>query len=117
MKPRTRPSKVSVTQKAINEAGAFGALQQHLPGILAAGEFWECHASIDGLPEDWDYRGIVTVYVGTERADWKIYLEKVDGIRMGFAESMDAQTLSLLMLMPTDHMNSRQALAEACKRI
>jgi hypothetical protein len=117
MKPRTRPTKVAITQKAIDETRNYGESQRYIPGILAAGEFWEVHAAPAGLPEDWDDRGTVTVYFGDEHINWKIYMQTVSGIRMAFAESENAETLILLMVVPARELKFRPALTEARKRI
>ncbi len=119
MNPRTAPdpTRTGVRQKAIDELNQFGALQRYKSGMLDAGAFWQDQALTSGLPSHWQDRGIVTVHAGDQHADWRVYLERINGIRMGFAESLDGRALLLLMLMPTDQMTLREAIAEARKRL
>jgi hypothetical protein len=112
MKPRTppRPERTGVSEKAKEELSKYGRLQQYKLAIAGAVVFWQEQARPNGLPSKWDHRHIVSVQHGDVRMDWRMYVETVHGIRMGFAESLDGLSLRLLLLVPTERMSAREAL-------
>lgn len=118
MIPRTAtdPDRIGTSDEAISELTRCGDLQRYKPGMSDAAIFLQKQARVSGLPEDWEDCGVVTVEVGGRKIDWRIYLETASGIRMGFAESLDGRALRLLLLIPTDQIFQRDAVAEIRKR-
>lgn len=104
------PERIGVSEKAKEELSKYGRLQQYKLAIAGAVVFWQEQARLRGLPSGWDHRHIVSVHHSDERTDWRLYVETVHGIRMGFAESLDGLSLRLLLLVPTDQMSAREAL-------
>lgn len=110
------PELIGVASEAIDELSRYGRLQRHKLAMSGAAVFWQEQARRGGLPSHWKDRRTVSVLREGQRTDWKIYVQTVSGIRMGFAESKDGRSLRLLLLVPTDQATLREAVEETSKR-
>jgi hypothetical protein len=119
MWPRTAPEweGVGVSQEALEELKKYGALQEFKADMTSAVLFWQETARVMGLPSSWRHRGLVMRIDDDHTEHWHVYVEKVNGIFMGFDESPDGCSLRLLLLMPAKLMTLRAALDETRRRV
>jgi hypothetical protein len=102
--------------KAVEEIRLYGAKQRYKPGVLSAYEYWQ-EVKERGLPPGEEEYETVTCVSGAERWDWRLYIVTVDRIRVGVAESLDGETLYLLLVVPSAHKSVREAAEIACARL
>jgi hypothetical protein len=100
----------------MEELKHYGALQEFKAHMTSAVLFWQETARVMGLPSRWEHRVLVTRADGDFAGDWRVYVEKVDGIFMGFAESLDGASLRLLLLMPAKLITLRAATEDTQHR-
>jgi hypothetical protein len=117
MRPRKAPEWKGISQEVLEELEHYGALQEFKARMTSAALFWQEIAREMGLPSHWEQHLRVTRADGDFAGDWRVYVEKVDGIFMGFAESLDGHSLRLLLLMPAKLMTLRAAVDETQHRV
>jgi hypothetical protein len=116
MDPRTSPQRANVTTEAVEETRQYGAMQRYKPGVAAAYTYWK-EVAAQGLPSGQrEYRRVTTLD-GDERLEWKVYVVTVESIRVGIAETLDGDTLWLLLIVPANLMSPRAAFDTARERL
>jgi hypothetical protein len=118
MNPQTppEPGLLGVGPGAIDDLRHYGGLQKYKARVSRAVVFWQESARVQGLPEGWTEVETV-IRVSPPAGTWKIYVQKVSGIRMGFAESLNGKALKLLLLIPKEEISDRAAREETRKRV
>jgi hypothetical protein len=71
-----------------------------------------------GLPKEWSHEPMLQLaHLDGREVHWRVYVQDVLGVYMGFTETLGGEVLVLLSLLPTAVMSRAQAVTETVKRI
>jgi hypothetical protein len=91
MRPRTAPSDFGVTDSALAAAARYGATNRYRQAVdHALAVVWEYEKV--GLPEALEFDDL--------KGTWWLYVDEVQDIYLGFAESARGESLRLVALAP-----------------
>src|SRR5512138_344455 len=113
MRPRTAPIEFGVTDTALAAADRYGATNRYRQAVdHAIAVVWE-YAKY-GIPAELGFDDWVHVDTGVSQGDWWIYIDEVQDIYLGFAETARAESLRFIALAPAKEI-SRSSFLQSCR--
>lgn len=116
MNPRKSPLRTEFSNAALDDMTAH--TRSHGSSLAAAFGVWKGNLKSSGLPKDWGHeQPLQLAPLDGRTVHWRIYVREVHGVYMGFAETLGAEVLVLLALLPTAVMSRDAAIAEIVSRV
>lgn len=111
MRPRKAPNEfgVGVVDEALRAADRYGARNRYRQPVDHALDVVEEYLKY-GLPEELVFEDTIRVQHGSSAGDWWLYIDEVQGIYLGFAETARAESLRLVALAPAELVSRAEFL-------
>lgn len=103
MKPRVVPRRTGITTDALAAAARYGLMGRYRQPMDRAQQQALIYLR-EGLPEEFEPLSAIRGRKATPTI-FRIYVENVHGIYLGFAESADGEWLRLVSLSPSDQLS------------